>query len=103
MDCENFNDWNIFYRSSPEPDKEKLSNFIYKLANASYENFEDVPEYDGIDPTTYMDLLLQLSRPFKPTLTIGASGISLNIMPTVTEMGLCYAINSRMAVYNSPM
>ncbi|XP_026315967.1 pickpocket protein 11-like [Hyposmocoma kahamanoa] len=91
-----------YLESTSQPDKEALSNFIYKLANATYQNFEDVPQYDGIDPTAYTDLLLQLSRPFKPTLTIGASGITLNIMPTITEMGLCYTINSKMAFYNSP-
>ncbi|KAJ2951863.1 hypothetical protein O0L34_g4106 [Tuta absoluta] len=90
-----------YVQSSTEPDKEKLEKFIRSLSNATYENFEDIPDYTGIDPEYYMDILLNLTREFRPTLTIGASGISLKIFPTITEMGLCYAVNSRVAVYNT--
>ncbi|XP_049870287.1 pickpocket protein 28-like [Pectinophora gossypiella] len=91
-----------YVQSSPETDKETLELFIRRLSNATYENFEDIPDYEGIPPDQYMNLLLELTRGFRPTLTIGAAGISLNIVPTITEMGLCYAINSRVAVYNTP-
>lgn len=76
--------------------------FIKALANATFENFDTMPKYDGIPPEKYLEILLNLSTLFKPTLTIGASGINLDIVPTVTEMGVCYAINSKVAVYNSP-
>ncbi|XP_053603450.1 sodium channel protein Nach-like [Plodia interpunctella] len=91
-----------YIQSSPEPDKVKLEAFIRALANATYENFDTIPEYDVIDPNDYMGLLLNLSGTFKPILTIGASGISLHIIPTITEMGLCYGVNSKVAIYNSP-
>ncbi|KAJ8727291.1 hypothetical protein PYW07_001410 [Mythimna separata] len=92
----------IFLRSSNEPNKTKLENFVISLSNTSYRNFENIPDYTGITPDKYIQLLMNLSAPFKPTLTIGVSNVVLSIVPTVTEMGLCYAVNSRTAVYNSP-
>jgi hypothetical protein len=89
-------------RNSKEPDKEKLEAFIRAISNATYENFDLIPDYDGIPAEKYMELLLNLTMSFKPTLTIGAAGIMLEIVPTVTEMGLCYAVNSKVAIYNSP-
>ncbi|CAH0729111.1 unnamed protein product, partial [Brenthis ino] len=91
-----------YVRLSNEEDKEQMKVFIKALANATFENFDTMPKYDGIPPEKYLEILLNLSMLFKPTLTIGASGINLDIVPTVTEMGVCYAINSKVAVYNSP-
>ena len=90
------------YRNSNEPNKTRLETFIITLANASYKNFENIPVYPEITPDKYIQLLMNLSAPFKPTLTIGVSNVALSIVPTITEMGLCYAVNSRTAVYNSP-
>ncbi|KAL0832439.1 hypothetical protein ABMA28_000671 [Loxostege sticticalis] len=92
----------IYVKYSKEPDKDKLEEFIKALANATYDNFNLIPDYDGIPADKYMELILNLTASFKPTLTIGASGIMLDIVPTITEMGLCYAVNSKVAVYNSP-
>lgn len=80
----------------------ELEEFLIALANANYRTFKDVPDYDGIPPEHYMNLILNLSRSFEPSLTIGVAGIMLNIVPTVSEMGLCYAVNSKVAIYNSP-
>lgn len=91
-----------FTRNSEEPDKESLEKFLIALTNATYDNFENVPSYSGIVPNNYMETILNLSTNLSPTLTIGATGIILNIEPTITEMGLCYAINSKVAVYNDP-
>ncbi|XP_047022424.1 pickpocket protein 28-like isoform X1 [Helicoverpa zea] len=92
----------IYLRNSNEENKTKLESFILTLANSSYRNFEDIPDYEGVTPDKYIQLLLNLSLPFKPTLTIGVSNVVLSIVPTITEMGLCYSVNSRTAEYNSP-
>lgn len=92
----------LIYSKSNEPDKEKLRNFIKTLANARFKNFDQIPEYDGIKPDDYLELILNLSSLFRPTLTTSTSGFDLQIIPTVTEMGLCYAVNSKVAIYNSP-
>ncbi|KAF9414786.1 hypothetical protein HW555_007418 [Spodoptera exigua] len=88
--------------NAKEENKTRLENFIISLANASYKNFESIPIYPDISPDKYIQLLVNLSVPFKPSLTIGVSNVALSIVPTITEMGLCYAVNSRMAIYNSP-
>ncbi|XP_041970670.1 sodium channel protein Nach-like [Aricia agestis] len=93
---------NQMLRTTNETDKDLLSNFVRSLANATFENFNQIPEYEGIPPEKYIDVLLSLTPNFKPVLTIGASGINLQVIPTVTEMGICYAINSKVAIYSSP-
>lgn len=90
------------FRNSLEPDKEKLEKFIYALSNSTYETFESIPDYAGVRAEDYLGLLLNLTAAFKPSLTIGVTGVILNIVPTITEMGICYAVNSRVSVYNSP-
>ncbi|GBP86201.1 Pickpocket protein 11 [Eumeta japonica] len=92
----------VYVKRSNATDKEKLLSFIRALSNATYESFGEVPDYPDLRADNYMELLLNLSAAFGPTLTIGATGIALNIQPTITEMGLCYAINSKTAIYNSP-
>ncbi|XP_037964689.2 pickpocket protein 28-like [Plutella xylostella] len=92
----------VYVRDSPEPDKEMLEQFIKALANSSYINFESIPLYDGIPSDHFMDLILNLSVSFKPTLAVGDTGAILTMQPTITEMGLCYTINSEVAIYNSP-
>ncbi|XP_063377585.1 sodium channel protein Nach-like [Cydia fagiglandana] len=92
----------LYVRNSPVPDKTALKKFIMQLSNSTYKNFEELPEYDPIPTTEYLPTLLNLTAHFGPTLTIGASGILLKVQPTITEMGLCYAINSKVAEYNSP-
>ncbi|CAB3237916.1 unnamed protein product [Arctia plantaginis] len=92
----------LYLNNSKVENKTALQSFIIGLANASYKSFEFVPEYFEVPPEEYVDLLLNLSLEFKPTLTIGVANVALNVVPTITEMGLCYAINSRTAIYNSP-
>ncbi|CAG9559483.1 unnamed protein product [Danaus chrysippus] len=91
-----------YIRNANATDPDELREFITALAKANFENFNTVPYYHEISPDRYLELILSLAPPFAPSLTIGASGINLQIEPTITEMGLCYAINSKVAVYNSP-
>ncbi|XP_045765854.1 sodium channel protein Nach-like [Maniola jurtina] len=91
-----------YLESLHEDDKENFKKFIKTLANTTFENFNTVPEYKGIDPDDYLELLLNLSALFKPTLVTSTSGFDLQIIPTITEMGLCYTINSKVAIYNTP-
>lgn len=93
----------LYFRTAPETNKTKLQNFIFGLVNATYKSFEYVPEYPDISPDYYLDLILNLSTVFKHKLTIDkVSSTNFTVVPTITEMGLCYAVNSRTAIYNSP-
>ncbi|XP_023945162.2 sodium channel protein Nach-like [Bicyclus anynana] len=93
----------LYLNTSTVEDKEKLKTFITALANATFENFDALPDYKDIEARDYLETLLSLTPPFKPTVSIGAAGVGFGKMvPTITEMGLCYATNSKIAIYNSP-
>lgn len=85
-----------------QEDKEEFTDFIKKLSTASFENFEDVPmnRTFGIRSSDYMELIWNLSWPFKPEISSGLTS-KLALMETITELGICYAVNSRVSVYNS--
>ncbi|XP_068631471.1 sodium channel protein Nach-like [Battus philenor] len=91
-----------YLENSDDPDKSKLKEFITALTYATYETLDSVPKYEGILANDYMDVILNVAPDFKPDINIGALGVSLRLVPTVTEMGLCYSVNSKVAVYNSP-
>lgn len=80
-----------------------LKNFLVTLAQASYDNFGELPLYDEINPEDYMAILLDLAFNFKPNVAnSGMSHVKGELQKTVTEMGVCYSFNSQLAVYNSP-
>ncbi|KAJ1525494.1 hypothetical protein ONE63_010303 [Megalurothrips usitatus] len=87
-------------------DKDRLKIFLMKLANATYDTFDDVPDYfpDQIKPSEYMDLVLAVKLEFY--YTVSGSNTEANtigqLQTTITEHGLCYAFNSDIAMYNSP-
>lgn len=53
-----------------------------------------------LDPNQYMDLLYNLSAPFNPEISAGTSA-PLFMVDTVTEMGFCHSVNTKVAGYNS--
>lgn len=87
--------------TSPK-DGSEFANFIKKLSNATFENFEQVPlnRTFGIAGSDYLDLLWNLSIAFHPEINSGTVH-KLSWQDTITELGICYAINSRVAIYNS--
>lgn len=88
---------------SQEVNRTLLREFLERLAEATYETFHLVPSYEGIRPDDYLNLILNLSFTFKPS--VSNSGINSNqysLQKILTEMGICYSFNSQLAVYNSP-
>ena len=47
-----------------------------------------------------MELLYNLSLRFNPDISSGTTH-KLHMTETITEIGICYAVNSRLAAYNS--
>lgn len=47
-----------------------------------------------------MELLYNLTLRFNPDITSGTTH-KLHMTETITEIGICYAVNSRLAAYNS--
>lgn len=85
-----------------DTDMEQFAHFIKKLANVTYENIDELPMNNtyGINSDQYLDLLWNLSWTFNPEVSSG-TGNKLYLQDTITELGLCYSVNSKMAIYNS--
>lgn len=101
--------WLDIFDSSSRPeifetdeDVEDFTDFIEKLSNATFENFEGLPmnRTFGIASKDYLDLLWNLSITFQPEINSGTTH-KIFLQDTITELGICYAINSKVAVYNS--
>uniref|UniRef100_A0A182J0T8 Dynein regulatory complex protein 9 n=1 Tax=Anopheles atroparvus TaxID=41427 RepID=A0A182J0T8_ANOAO len=92
----------IRLRGFDEDDAEQFREFVVLLANVSYRTFLELPMYKtfGIAGYDYMELLHNLSWSFLPQVISGAAR-NLDVQPTVTELGLCLAVNSRIAQYTS--
>ncbi|XP_055609428.1 uncharacterized protein LOC129756544 [Uranotaenia lowii] len=83
-------------------DVEDFEEFVMKLANATYDTFSEIPMHKtyGIDSSDYMELISNLSWSFQPQVSSGTT-LFLYLQPTVTELGLCISVNSRIAQYSS--
>ncbi|XP_055543488.1 sodium channel protein Nach, partial [Wyeomyia smithii] len=83
-------------------DTDDFLEFVVKLANATYDTFANLPMHKtyGIDSADYMDLISNLSLQFLPQIS-SATILPLRSQQTVTELGVCMTINSKIADYNS--
>lgn len=85
-----------------DDDRREFIQFIEKLSNATFENYHQLPmnrTFD-IDSNQYLNLLWNLSFEFKPELNSGTVH-KLYLQDTITELGICYSVNSKISVYNS--
>ncbi|BFG03693.1 sodium channel protein Nach [Drosophila madeirensis] len=85
-----------------EEDQEDFRDFIVKLASLTYDNLESLPlnKSFGISGEKYLDLLYELKWAFEPEISSGAA-VKMFIYETQTEFGICHAVNSLVARYNS--
>ncbi|XP_022226781.2 uncharacterized protein LOC111077000 isoform X2 [Drosophila obscura] len=85
-----------------EEDQEDFRDFIVKLASLTYDNLETLPlnKSFGISGEKYLDLLYELKWAFEPEISSGAA-VKMFIYETQTEFGICHAVNSLVARYNS--
>lgn len=83
-------------------DRQAFHVFIHKLSNVTFETYNEVPRNStfGIASHDYMELLSNLTRHFSPDITSGTS-YKLTVVETITELGICYGVNSKVAAYNS--
>ncbi|XP_063709117.1 sodium channel protein Nach [Culicoides brevitarsis] len=82
--------------------KAEFKRFITILSNATYENLEDIPKNNtfDIDSNDWLDLLYNLSAKFNPEISSGTSS-KLYMVDTITELGFCHSVNTKIAGYNS--
>ncbi|EFA12114.2 Pickpocket protein 11-like Protein [Tribolium castaneum] len=93
----------LYVQSSTEKNKTLLREFLVTLAGATYTNFDTVVEYEGIAEENYLDILLDLQFEFKPAVSnSGGNDKMYTLQKIVSEMGICYSFNSKLAIYNSP-
>lgn len=83
-------------------EKEDLLTFLMLLANATYGTFKDVPVNNRIPPEKYLDYIMSVQSVI--SYIISNSNVELfsavNLVPTITELGLCYSYNGEIAPYN---
>lgn len=92
-----------YVENSKETNKTALRNFLIALLDSSYENFETIPEYDGINSQEYYRLMVDLAPKFKPTVMYSRFNDGMfHYEKVVLEMGVCHMFNSILAAYNSP-
>lgn len=92
-----------YIENSNVADKEALRNFVVALSKATYQNFEDVPKYDGIKSDDYMQLLVDLHFLFEPSVSNSGTNIYQKVLTqNVNENGVCYSYNAHLSAYNSP-
>jgi hypothetical protein len=81
----------------------KAREFIQSLATISYETMDTFPldiTAEMVNPETYLELMSDLKWEFVPEISSGTSN-KLIMMRTVTENGICDAVNSKVSFYNS--
>lgn len=73
------------------------------LASAKYENFESIPQNTDIPPEDYLKIIKEIEFEFYPSVSnSGTNSHQYNLEQIISEMGICYSFNSKLAVYSSP-
>lgn len=88
---------------SRDEHRRQFTEFVVRLSNSTFETFHEVPKLSDIldiPSEDYMELLHNLTLHFNPDITSGTAH-KLHMTETITELGICYAVNSRVAAYNS--
>lgn len=82
--------------------KANAREFIKRLATISYDTMADFPlDIDpGISPDNYLQLVNDLKWDFLPEISSGTSN-KLVMMRSITENGICDAVNSKVSYYNT--
>ncbi|CAH1407456.1 unnamed protein product [Nezara viridula] len=81
-------------------DLEKGVEFLNSLANWTYPNLGQIIANHEIEPSDYQDLLMSLRVNFSYILPNLPTIQELSL--SMTEVGICYSLNSQMAFYGDP-
>lgn len=94
----------LICRYSTIKDTPNLEEFFKSLSNATYHNFNNLSPNIRISPDSF--LLAVVETHFKFTFEAVTSNMDTSentfLQRTITEMGLCYSHNSKIAAYNEP-
>ena len=91
-----------YVRATNVRNKTAFKKFLISLSTAVYDTFEKVEHYDDLHAESYMSTLLELGFKLSPSVTNSGISKSFTLQKSITEMGICYTVNSMLALYNSP-
>lgn len=91
-----------YVSSSTAENKTLLREFLISLAYADYTNLDKIPQYQEIPGEKYTQLLMAIQNDFVPSVSsTGLTNFRYTVHRVVTEMGICYSLNSKLAIYSS--
>ncbi|XP_059611830.1 sodium channel protein Nach-like [Phlebotomus argentipes] len=79
----------------------KLERFLRHLVNLSIYNLDTLPRYTDIEPKEYLNLMNSLTNIYDNRVVFTAMNISIPLVRVMTEMGICWAFNSKLYPFNS--
>lgn len=95
----------LFHRLNISKAKEgEARAFLEALAGLNYTNMDSLPDFPDIAASDYLDAVVDMRLNFT-FLTGGSFGDDLHgqdLVLSLTEMGVCYSYNSRIAIFTDP-
>ncbi|XP_037950741.1 sodium channel protein Nach-like [Teleopsis dalmanni] len=91
------NVWNV---SIVDEDYFYYMDFLYAVVNATAANYVDLARFaenERFDEVNLLDLIHAIDKPFEQVLSSFDANFEIQVLPVMTERGLCYAINSPMS------
>lgn len=82
-------------------DKNKYRKFVHTLLSANYENFDAIVDYENMTGDDFLGIIKKFRFRFNFNSAVKIT-LPYNLQMSITELGVCYSFNSRLAVYNSP-
>lgn len=93
----------------PTKNKVEIREFLESLLNSNYYNLDQVVHRSNDNtlalpsPEQYWKLLVQMQFEFNPSISnSGVNQRSYYLQKIVSEMGVCYTFNSKLAIYSTP-
>lgn len=86
-----------------DTEKKNLRTFFILLANATYGTFKNVPMDTKISPKDYLKYIISLQIDISYIINTSTEEMftQSELVPTITELGLCFAYNGEIAPYNN--
>lgn len=88
--------------STDVEDKETFRKFVNTLLNATYDNLDQIVEYEGVAEKDFVDIIEKFRFKFNPLISSTIFSHDYGFQLSLSDLGVCYSFNSQLAIYNSP-
>lgn len=78
-------------------DKHRYREFVMSLLNATYENLDQIVEYENVTGEEFVGII----EKFKYRFISSFPKSNVNLQISLSELGVCYSYNSQVAIYSS--